>query len=95
MNGCPEDTKIFRRHFRDTIRDFHPKAQVWKAKLKTCLEPAKLGFIMYSAHTLQVSLIIKKFLKLIEQENGHSKEIKIQLNVSLQTNEYCKMFEKR
>ena len=47
---------------------------------------------MYSAHTLQVDLIIKNVLRVIEQENGHYIETTIHSEVSFQTIEDRKIF---
>ena len=34
LNGIPEDINNYRRKFKYSIKDFHPKAQVWKSKMK-------------------------------------------------------------
>ena len=36
FSGSPEDSNILRRQFPKNIKAFHPKAQVWKAKLQSC-----------------------------------------------------------
>ena len=51
----PKEINIFRRYFKETIKAFHPKAQVCKSKLQICTNPSEVGFIMYIVHTLSKS----------------------------------------
>ena len=84
---------MFRRHFQDHIKVFHPKAQVWKSNLQTFPEPSKVGFIIYSAHMLQVHHLTKNVLKATERENKKT-ETAIQSEVDFQNEEDRKGFYK-
>ena len=42
---------------------------------------------MYSDHTLQAEELVKNILKIIEQDNGHNIEIKIQSETYFHTEE--------
>ena len=92
LNRHSEEINIFRINFQDTIRSFHQKFQVWKAKLQIFLETSKVGFIICSAKNLQFSLLIKKFLHAIGEENGIFIDISIQSELYLQMNYERKMF---
>ena len=69
INRLSNDINFFSRQFQEHIKVFHLKAQVWKVKLKNCLESSKVGLIIYSAHTLHVYHLIKNSVKDIEREN--------------------------
>ena len=87
LNVSPEYSNTFRRYFQESLKEFHPKAQVWKAKLKTFLDPSKVGFIICSANTLQVNLLVNNFLSVIKQEIGPDIEVEIQLEAEFLRNE--------
>ena len=87
FNGAPEDHNSLRRHIQEYLQEFHPKAQVWKATLQTCLEPSKVGFIMYSENTLQMKLLVKNVLLVIKQEKDFYIEVAIQSEAAFLTNE--------
>ena len=78
---------MFRRHLQEHIKVSHLKAQVWKAKLHTFTEPPKVGFIMYSTHTLQVHYLIENVVTAIERENGEKTETAIQYEVAFHNKE--------
>ena len=35
-NGYPEESNTLRRHFKEGLRDFHPRAHVQKSKMQPC-----------------------------------------------------------
>ena len=70
INRFSETINVFRIHFQEYKKVFHPKAPVCKSKLQTCPDPWKVGFIIYSAHTLQVHHLIENVLIATERENG-------------------------
>ena len=92
MNGSLEDTNLSRRKFQESIRAFHPKAQLWKSKLQSCPEPSKVGFMTYRGNTFQVNLLINNVLSGIEQENGTVIEITIKSEVAFLMNKDIKGF---
>ena len=61
----------------ESLRAFHPKAQVLKENLKLCPQPSKVGFIMYSANTLQVNILVKNVLEVTNKYIGPDIEVAI------------------
>ena len=87
FNGSPEDPNTFRRHIQESLKAFNPKSQVRKAKLQTCPDPSKVGFIMYSANNLQVNLLVRDVLSVIKKEKNLDIEVAIQSELDFLTNE--------
>ena len=78
ISRTPEETNSFCKYFQDNIKIFNPNAQVWKSKLKSCPKPSKLGYIMYSASTLQVQELVNNMIIFIKKEKGKEIEIAVQ-----------------
>ena len=74
INELSDNINAFIRHFQEKIKVFHPKAQVWKAKLQTFTDLSIVGFIMYIAHMLQVHHLIENVVTAIERENWDTKK---------------------
>ena len=53
-----------------------------------------MGFIMYSAHMLQVHQIIKNLVRSIERDNGGTIETAINSKVAFQNEDYRRAFYK-
>ena len=70
INDLTEDINTFLRRFQEIIQTYSLEDQVWKAKLKSWPKPAKVGFIMYSVHSLQVKYLVQNAIKIIEMEQG-------------------------
>ena len=75
---------MFRRLLKENIKAFHPKSQVWKARLRSSTEPSKVGNTMNSAHSIQVNDPTKNVLEVIQEENEHNKEIFIHAEAAFQ-----------
>ena len=78
LSRALEDHNSPRRNIQESLQAFHPKNQVWKAKLQTFPEPSKVGFIVYSANTIQVNLLVKNVLSVIKQDKYIYIEVAIQ-----------------
>ena len=85
LSGALEDHNSLRINIQESLQAFHPKNQVWKAKLQTFPEPSKVGLIMYSANTLQVNLLVNNVLSVIKQEKDLDIEVAIQSEVAFLT----------
>ena len=66
LNRYSEDSNTFKGKFKDALRAFNPKDQVWKAKLQACPEPSNVVFIMLSVNTLQFNLLVNNILEVIK-----------------------------
>ena len=86
FNRSPEDHNLLRRHIKKSLQAFHPNSQVRKAKLQTCPENPKVGFIMYSDNTLQVNLLVNNVLSVIKKEKDLDIEVAIQPELAFLTN---------
>ena len=74
MNITSEDTNYICKKIRDNIKLYNNKAQVWKAKLKSCTEPSKVGYIIYIANNIQVQELLHNMIRNIKQDKGKDTE---------------------
>ena len=86
FNEKKEYFNNFRRHLEENIMSFHPRAQVWKSKLKYWPGPSKVGYVIYCADNIKMIDMITNVLEFIEKENGYNIEIVVQMEAAFQTN---------
>ena len=74
FNIPPKYTNYFRRYIQKALKDFKLKAQLWKSKLQKFPDPSQVGFIIYSANTLQVNLLVKNVLSVIKKKKNSTQK---------------------